>query len=97
MNPLVNDLSTLANLPPWLLTLVIVWSLLWKGLALWKSARRNSSVWFVVLLVVNTIGILEILYIFLFSELKLNGKNPKKEKPKQAIRKKFRKQRALLE
>lgn len=59
------------GLPMWLLLIAIVWSLIWKGLALWKSARRNQPVWFVVLLIVNTLGILEILYIFLFSEIKL--------------------------
>lgn len=62
--------------------IVIVWSLAWKGLALWKSARRKSPIWFVILLVVNTIGILEILYIFLFSELKFEDKKEKVKKPK---------------
>jgi len=45
---------------------IVVWSLVWKGWALWKAARAESKVWFVVLLIVNTIGILDILYIFLF-------------------------------
>lgn len=48
--------------------LLIIWSLAWKGLALWKSAREGSKVWFVVLLIVNTLGILEILYIYVFSK-----------------------------
>ena len=51
-----------------LLAVVIIWSLFWKGMALWKSAREGSKVWFVVLLVVNTLGILEILYIYVFSK-----------------------------
>ena len=46
--------------------LVITWSLIWKGLALWKAAREESKPWFVVLLVVNTLGILEILYLYVF-------------------------------
>ncbi len=50
-----------------LLVLLLVWSIVWKGLALWKSAREGSKVWFVVLLVVNTAGILEILYLYVFS------------------------------
>ena len=45
---------------------IIVWSLVWKGFALWKAARNKSAGWFIVLLVVNTLGILEILYIFVF-------------------------------
>ena len=51
-----------------LASLIMIWSLLWKGLALWKSARLKQPVWFVLLLVINTLGILEILYIFVFSK-----------------------------
>ncbi len=52
-----------------ILTIIGIWSLVWKGFALWKSAKRDSKIWFIVLLIVNTAGILEILYIFVFSEL----------------------------
>ena len=51
-----------------LLALVVIWSIAWKGLALWKSAREGSKVWFMVLLIVNTLGILEILYLYVFSK-----------------------------
>jgi hypothetical protein len=44
--------------------LMAVWSLIWKGLALWKAAHRESKIWFVFLLVLNTMGILEIIYYF---------------------------------
>jgi len=47
---------------------IIIWSIIWKGLALWKAARLGSKVWFVVLLVVNTAGVLEILYLYVFSK-----------------------------
>ena len=48
--------------------LVIIWSLVWKGLALWRAARNSSKPWFVVLLIINTAGILEILYLYVFSK-----------------------------
>jgi hypothetical protein len=48
--------------------LVLVWSLVWKGLALWKAARHEQKWWFGAILVINTIGILEILYLFVFSK-----------------------------
>lgn len=51
-----------------LIAIVAIWSLIWKGLALWKAARQGSKWWFIILLVVNTIGILDILYIYLFSK-----------------------------
>ena len=66
-----------------MLILVLIWSLIWKGLALWKSARKNHLIWFIVLLIVNTIGILEILYIFVFSKISLkNNKRKTAQKPK---------------
>ena len=49
---------------------LLVWSLAWKGYALWKAAKADSKVWFVVLLLVNTMGILDILYIYVFSNQK---------------------------
>lgn len=63
------------GIPIWLLMIIIIWSVIWKAIALWKSARNNHLVWFIILLLVNTIGILEILYIYIFSK-------PRKKKPK---------------
>jgi hypothetical protein len=57
---------------PWIMVLfylVVIWTLIWKGIALWKAARNNHHAWFIVLLVVNTLGILEILYIYIFSKM----------------------------
>lgn len=54
---------------------LVIWVLPWKGLALWKAALRKQKIWFVVLLVLNTMAILEILYIFYFSEAnRMRGK-----------------------
>lgn len=53
---------------PWIIWLMILWTLPWKGVALWKSAKNKHTVWFIVLLVCNTLAILEILYIFVFSK-----------------------------
>lgn len=51
----------------WMIPLMI-WSIIWKGLALWKSARSKQLAWFVVLLVLNTAGILEIIYLIWFQK-----------------------------
>lgn len=48
--------------------LVLLWTLPWKGWALWRAARRASKGWFIALLLIQTLGILEILYIFVFSK-----------------------------
>jgi len=46
--------------------LLMIWSLCWKGVALWKSSKNNQRNWFIALLIMNTAGILEIVYIFYF-------------------------------
>lgn len=50
---------------PWMIILII-WSLIWKYIALWKAGRNNQLAWFVVLAIVNTAGILEIIYLLFF-------------------------------
>ncbi len=55
----------------WLIILIGgLWTLPWKGVALWKAARLGEKWWFIALLIVNTLGLLEILYIFVFSKKK---------------------------
>ncbi len=49
---------------------ITVWSIVWKGLALWRSAKKEHKYWFIALLVINTLGLLEILYYFVFSKKK---------------------------
>ncbi len=55
-----------------LILALIAWSLYWKGRALWVAAKNNDLKWFVAILLINTLGILEILYIYVFSK---NQKN----------------------
>jgi len=57
---------------PWLIAILALWTLPWKGWALWIAARKTNKIWFIVLLVLNTLAILDILYIFLFSKEKKN-------------------------
>ena len=49
----------------WLIILISVWSLIWKGLALWRAAKRQELIWFIVLLLVNSVGMLEIIYLLI--------------------------------
>ncbi|HVM59033.1 MAG TPA: DUF5652 family protein [Candidatus Paceibacterota bacterium] len=43
-----------------------VWTVTLKGFALWYSARGGQKWWYVILLIVNTLGILEIIYLIWF-------------------------------
>lgn len=67
----MNGLYGLTQIPPALLFVLFLWSLLWKGIALWKAAKNEQRNWFIVMLVVNTIGILEIAYLFFFAKKKM--------------------------
>ncbi len=46
----------------------LLWTIPWKGVALWKAARNRQAWWFVALLVIQTLGVLEILYIAVFQK-----------------------------
>ncbi|MDO8728923.1 MAG: DUF5652 family protein [bacterium] len=64
----INILANWAEVHPLFIALAIIWSLTWKGLALWRSAELRQKYWFIALLLINTIGILEIIYLFLVAK-----------------------------
>ena len=45
-----------------------IWVMVWKGLALWRAAERRERNWFIILLVLNTLGLLEIIYLFFITK-----------------------------
>ena len=53
---------------PMIMYPLLIWSIFWKGLALWRSARMNHKGWFIALLIINTVGIFEIVYIIVTRE-----------------------------
>ncbi|NTU66637.1 MAG: hypothetical protein HGB08_01810 [Candidatus Moranbacteria bacterium] len=57
-----------------LLIAVSVWTIPWKGIALWRAAKNNDRAWFLAILILNTLAILEILYIFVFFRKNRNGR-----------------------
>ena len=60
----INLLSNWVGTHPFLVALVTIWALIWKGLALWKAAGLRQKYWFIAILIVNTLGLLEIIYLF---------------------------------
>jgi hypothetical protein len=62
----MERLKELFDSMPWLLPLIIVlaiWDGVWKLIGMWKAARNNHMVWFIVIALVNSLGIVPILYI----------------------------------
>ena len=48
-----------------------------KGYSLWTAAKRDEKWWFIILLVVNTMGILELIYLYFIAKKwdKVDGNN----------------------
>jgi len=46
------------------LLIILAWCVYWKGRGLWRAAKNDNKKWFVALIILNTAGILEIIYIF---------------------------------
>ncbi len=40
-----------------------LWDWVWKAIGMWHAARRGEKVWFIVVLIFNTVGILPIAYL----------------------------------
>lgn len=61
---------TAASLTDWFIAnpipglILVAWTFAWKGFALWKAAGLRQRNWFIVMLILNTMGILEIIYIY---------------------------------
>jgi H+/Cl- antiporter ClcA len=53
--------------------LIAIWEIAWKGFGLWHAAQQKETAWFIAILIFNTLGILPILYIYVFSKKKNSG------------------------
>ena len=61
----------------WTTVLIIaaLWDLFWRGWGLWRAGRRNQPVWFVVMLVINSLGIIPIIYLLTHQQEHTNENN----------------------
>ncbi len=64
----VSVLSAWAGIDPFFIIGAIIWTLVWKGLALWRAAELKQKYWFIAILLINTLGILEIIYLFIITK-----------------------------
>jgi len=65
LNPDTLQALELLNQYWYLFLMLSVWEVSWKGFALWMSARRGHWIWFIACLVIHSLAILPIIYIFL--------------------------------
>ena len=64
----MNNIMQVLNPNSPILYVLIAWSIIWKGIALWHSARNKQLVWYIALLILNTVGIFEIVYLVFFKK-----------------------------
>ncbi len=72
---IVTDLSLDTPIVGWIVMVALFWELIWKGLALWRCGRKNQPVWFIFILILNTVGILPIIYLILSKNKKSKKTN----------------------
>lgn len=60
--------------------IIALWDLVWKGIGMWKSARNNQVAWFVFILILNTAGLLPIIYMLWFQKKQVQVKKEQKKK-----------------
>jgi Family of unknown function (DUF5652) len=47
-----------------LIAIVVIWTMFWKCYSAWTASKNNDKKWFIALVVLNTFGILDMIYIF---------------------------------
>lgn len=52
----------------WIFALIMIWEIIWKGMALWRAAKQDRKYWFIALLLINTAGILPIVYLSIYKD-----------------------------
>jgi hypothetical protein len=68
----MNYFSGLDSINPYFLFAIMIWSTFWKLLALWRTAKNDQQYWFIAMFLLNTLGILEIIYLLRFSKTKIS-------------------------
>lgn len=64
----MNFVEWFTSLPQVVLIILAIFDLTVRGIALWKSARNGEKYWFVGLLVINSMGLIPLLYLAFFDK-----------------------------
>lgn len=67
----MDVLNSINQISPVTLFVIYIWSVAWKGLALWRASKLGQRNWFIGILILNTLGILEIAFLFFFAKKRM--------------------------
>lgn len=51
-----------------IIVLLALWDGVWRLLAMWKATKKGEKIWFVLLGVISSLGILPIVYYFFLAK-----------------------------
>lgn len=61
-----SNFTVFNGINPVLFAILAIWEIVWKGLGVWRAAKNNQKYWFAAILLINSVGILPILYLYVF-------------------------------
>ena len=66
----MDNSASVFGMPMFVIVLLVLWEIIWKGIWMWHVARKGQQSWFIFILILNTLGILPILYLYVFGGMK---------------------------
>ncbi len=61
-----------------IISIIIIWEIIWTGLAMWKAAKKNHLTWFICFLIISFFAIPEIVYLTVYKDRESEIKKRKK-------------------
>lgn len=77
LRDLISNNFAQGALATFFFAILMLWSFFWKGMGLWYSAQNKDKYWFAAILILNTAGVIEIFYLFIYSKNKITIKSLK--------------------
>lgn len=74
---MATEITLVTNL--WIAVPLVIWTLAWKGRGLWRAAQNRQPVWFIIMFLVQSLGIIPIVYLALLQKA---PKKPRKKSKK---------------
>ncbi|MFA6461793.1 MAG: DUF5652 family protein [Candidatus Woesearchaeota archaeon] len=84
------DVNAMYQPTMWMMSiffLFMVWDLIWKGLGLWYAGKYQQKGWFIAILIINTVGVLPIIYLLWFKPKTIGSSEVKNVSVKAPVKK----------
>lgn len=91
---MLEEMYAFYQQPMWMMVtfgLLVLWEMVWKGIALWYSGKNKQLPWFIVMFIFNTLGVLPIIYLIWFKPKQMGASEMKNVSVKAPVKKKKKK------